>query len=92
MPFFMTTYAYTPDTEARLALRPRHRDWLLSLGETNVLSGPTDAATGVLVFEAPDADAVQALLHRDPFHVGGVVQARTVVAWTPMTGRLVDAL
>lgn len=92
MPYFMTTYSYTPDTETRLRLRPRHRDWLLSLGDTNVLSGPTDAATGILVFEASDASAVHALLDLDPFHAGGVIQGRRTVEWTPMTGRLVDAL
>jgi len=92
MPYFMTTYSYTADTQSRLALRPRHRQWLLSLGDTNVLSGPTDTATGILVFEATDADAVHALLDQDPFHAGGVIRAREVVQWTPMTGRLIETL
>ncbi len=77
---------------SRLPLRPKHRQWLLSLGDTNVLSGPTDTATGVLVFEATDADAVHALLDQDPFQAGGVIKAGKVVQWTPMTGRLIDTL
>lgn len=92
MAYFMTTYSYTADTETRLRLRPAHSEWLRSLGDTNVLSGPTDAATGVLVFEAADAAAVRALLGHDPFHAGGVIDSRRTVEWTPMTGRLLELL
>lgn len=88
----MTTYTYSADTETRVALRPEHREWLNSLGDTNVLSGPTDAATGVLVLEVADAAALDALLDQDPFRAGGVIESRHVVEWTPMTGRLVDKL
>jgi len=44
MPYLMTTYSYIPDTQSRLGLRPRHREWLLSLGDTNVLSATRTAA------------------------------------------------
>lgn len=93
MPYFVATYAYTPDTTTRDAVRPAHREWLASLGDTLVLSGPTDADGAVLVFEAADAAAVEGLLDADPFTVdGGVVASRTVVGWNPVLGRLLPSL
>lgn len=92
LPYFMTTYSYTADIEQRFKLRPQHREWLQSLSTTNVLSGPTDASTGILIFDSPSTEAVLQLLDRDPFHAGGVIHTRQTVEWTPMTGRLIDNL
>ncbi|MGI4896046.1 MAG: YciI family protein, partial [Janthinobacterium lividum] len=80
MPYFVATYAYTPDTASRDAARPEHREWLASLGDTLVLSGPTDAAGAVLVFEAADAAAVENLLDQDPFQAHGIVARREVMS------------
>ncbi|WP_337061283.1 YciI family protein [Kineococcus sp. G2] len=92
MPYFVATYAYTPDTALRDEVRPVHREWLAGLGERLVLSGPTDADGAVLVFEAPDAAAVEALLEQDPFTVRGIVAERRVVGWNPILGRLAGSL
>jgi len=93
VPYFVATYQYTADTETRDVVRPTHREWLADLGETLVLSGPTDADGAVLVFEAADADAVRALLEEDPFALqGGVIAETTVVGWTPVLGRLSSSL
>ncbi|WP_432483042.1 YciI family protein [Kineococcus esterisolvens] len=92
MPYFVATYAYTPDTTARDEVRPVHREWLAGLGERLVLSGPTDADGAVLVFEADDAAAVEALLDEDPFTTGGIVAERRVVGWNPVLGRLAGSL
>ncbi|GAA0308896.1 YciI family protein [Kineococcus aurantiacus] len=92
MPYFAATYAYTPDTQTRDAVRPAHREYLASL-EQLVLSGPTDDDGALLLFEAPDAAAVEALLDADPFHLDGrVVGSRRVVGWNPVLGRLKSAL
>lgn len=92
MPYFVATYAYTPDVDARDAVRPAHRAWLGAL-DSLVLSGPTDADGAVLVFEGTDAAAVEALLDEDPFATDGrIVGSRSVVGWTPVLGRLSSAL
>jgi uncharacterized protein YciI len=93
VPFFVVTYAYTPDSAARDEVRPTHRAWLASLGDTLVLSGPTDADGAFLVFEADGVAAVEALVDADPFVVDGrVVARRDVVGWNPVLGRLIDHL
>ncbi|WP_432543496.1 YciI family protein [Kineococcus sp. SYSU DK002] len=92
MPFFAATYAYTPDTAARDAVRPVHREYLASLPEL-VLSGPTDDDGALLLFEAADAGTVEALLDADPFVLDGrVVAQRRVVGWNPVLGRLSSSL
>jgi uncharacterized protein YciI len=91
--YFVVTYQYTADTDTRDTVRPVHREWLGDLGDTLVLSGPTDADGAVLVFEAADADAVRAILAEDPFALqGGVIADSTVVGWTPVLGRLSSSL
>ena len=92
MPYFVATYAYTSDSAARDEVRPVHREWLSTLGDALVLSGPTDADGAVLVFEAADAAAVEGLLDQDPFHDSGIVASRAVVGWNPVKGRLLPAL
>ena len=92
MPYFVATYAYTPDTARRDEVRAEHRRWLADLGERLVLSGPTDADGAVLLFEDEDATAVDTLLEQDPFVLAGVVAERRVVGFTPVLGRLRDAL
>ena len=92
MPYFVATYQYTADSDTRDTVRPTHREWLGHLGETLVISGPTDADGAVLVFEAADADAVRAILAEDPFALqGGIIAETTVAGWTPVMGRLHDA-
>ncbi|ABS05605.1 YciI family protein [Kineococcus radiotolerans] len=93
MPFFVVTYAYTPDSAARDEVRPTHRAWLASLGDILVVSGPTDADGAFLVFEGADAAEVGAVVDADPFVTDGrVVGSRTVVGWTPVLGRAKDRL
>lgn len=92
MPFFAVTYAYSADLSARDAVRPVHRQYLASLDEL-VLAGPTDDDGAVLLFEAADVTAVEALLDADPFHLDGrVITSRAVVGWNPVLGRLQPSL
>ncbi|MFB9376908.1 YciI family protein [Kineococcus gynurae] len=91
MPYFVVTYAYSADTARRDEVRPAHRDFLGTVGSL-VLSGPTDDDGAVLIFEDADAAAVEATLDADPFVAEGLVEQRTVRGWTPVKGRLLDAL
>ena len=90
MPFFVATYEYTADLDARLAVRPRHREFLRGLSPL-VASGPTDADGAVLIFDADSAEAVTALLDADPFQVEGFIRERKVVGWTPVMGHWVES-
>lgn len=91
MPLFIATYEYTGDTDARLLVRPRHREFLRGLGASLVVSGPTDAEGAVMIFEGASADEVGSRLDGDPFVQEGFVGERRVVGWTPVLGRLVES-
>lgn len=91
MPFFIASYRYTGDTDARLLRRPQHREFLKALGPTLVASGPTDDEGAFLIFDAASADAVAALLDGDPFRQEGFVGERRVVGWTPVLGHWVES-
>ena len=87
MPFFITTYAYTGDADARLAVRPVHRKFLAGLGDSLVASGPTDDGGAVLVLDAGSAEEAAALLDDDPYRAGGFIGSRSVVGWDVVLGR-----
>lgn len=91
MPFFIASYEYTGDIDARMLVRPRHREFLSGLGSTLVASGPTDADGAILIFDAATADEVEALLDADPFMLEGFIGERRVVGWTPVLGRWVES-
>jgi uncharacterized protein len=91
VPFFIASYEYIGDDDARQAVRPRHREFLAGLGATLVASGPTDATGAILIFEAGSADEVTQLLDADPFKVEGFIGERRVVGWTPVLGRWVES-
>ncbi len=87
MPLFLVRYDYTDDTEARDSLRPTHRAWLASLGDTIPGSGPTADNGAALVFQGESTEDVVALTDKDPFVIAGLVAERTVVEWTLVNGR-----
>lgn len=76
-----------PDIAARRdALRPRHRDWVVSGGDglARVLTGAAlwsdeGAAIGNFgVLEAADKARARAFAEGDPFHTGGIVRQVTL--------------
>ncbi len=91
MPFFVASYEYTEDVDARLLARPRHREFLRGLSPTLVASGPTDAEGAILIFDATSAEEVATLLDADPFQREGFIRERRVVGWTPALGHWVES-
>ena len=80
---------YIADADKVNAHRPAHRAYLTSLVEKDQLfaSGPFDDAPGALiVYEAPDAAAAEALLKADPFHAAGVFVRWTIRPWKVVFG------
>lgn len=87
---FAVHYSYGPE-EQQAQHRPEHRAYLSSLLEQGSLlaSGPyTDdsAAGALLIVEAEDSAAVQALLDQDPMMIHGVVTAHEIREWNVVLG------
>lgn len=81
---FATTivYANDPDTIARV--RPTHREYLTALKEQGKLwaSGPFEDDSGALIiYEADDQRAAEALIENDPFNKAGVFESYTMRPW-----------
>ncbi|MFP5346680.1 MAG: YciI family protein [Actinomycetes bacterium] len=86
MPYFLVSYRYTGDVDARMRVRPAHREFLAQ--QQNLLaSGPTDDGGAVLVLEAACSEEVETLLDDDPIARHGFVGTRSVVAWDVVLGR-----
>lgn len=77
--------AMEPGDERRLAVRPEHRDYvheLFARGQIR-MSGPLAGDAGaILVYEAPDHAAAQALVDADPYTREGVVREVSLREWT----------
>lgn len=81
---FALVLEFGPDTEGRLATRPRHREYLRSLLEQGklVTSGPWVDDTGALiVYEAADEAEARALVAADPYTEAGVVARSELKEW-----------
>lgn len=79
MAVFVLELAFDQDEEARLAVRPSHREYLKVLFDSGalVMSGPlADDSGALLVYEAPDAGAVEAIVAADPYTNSGGVRTR----------------
>ena len=90
MPFFIVTMRH-PDLAGWRAHRDAHGEYLDSLVKQGVLraSGPiTDDSVraGGLIMMAPDRDALDSILGRDPFMIAGIVEDLQVHAWDPIFG------
>ena len=95
MAVFAVTYTYSPDADRLAEFRPEHRAFLGGLNEAGsvIVSGPLpadDGGTGgaLIIVDAPDADAVTALLDADPLHREDLVAERVVREWIPVIGSL----
>jgi uncharacterized protein len=96
MALYAVIYDWAGDPEARLPVRPEHREFLGTLidrGEL-IVSGPLSGAlTGALfILNATSAEAAAEALRADPFQAGGFVSNVHVSEWTPMTGPLAEQL
>jgi uncharacterized protein YciI len=85
------TYTYAPNSdEARNELRPSHVEFLQGLFDSGILrvSGPTGegiAPGALLILEAEDRAAADAILDGDPFFKAGLV-SRNSFEWKTYFG------
>jgi len=81
---FVALLTFGPGREARLSVRPRHREYLTSLLERGKLiaSGPfADDQGALLIYEAENRDEAQALLDADPYTAAGVLAGVEIREW-----------
>ncbi|MGI9504257.1 MAG: YciI family protein [Geminicoccaceae bacterium] len=81
--------------ETRLKARPEHLDYLKSLGDRIKVGGgmlnEDDQPLGsLLIVEADDQDAVDALLKDDPYSKAGVFERVDIRPWRPALGSWLD--
>jgi uncharacterized protein YciI len=78
--------------ETRLATRPVHLDYLndfkLVKAAGPLLSDAGDPIGSLLIVEADDKAAVQALLDNDPYTAAGVFESTEIQAWRVGVGSL----
>lgn len=83
MPHFLVEYREVGNPEAREALRPEHIAYRKGLGRAMALAGPLlDAndkpAGSVVIVEAADQGAAEALAAADPYVGAGVMECVSV--------------
>ena len=82
---FAVTLNFADDTETRHSVRPTHREYLKTLLDAGSLvqSGPfTDDSGALLIYEAADLPAAEALLAADPYTLnGGIIASSTIKEW-----------
>lgn len=81
---FALILEFGPDSETRLATRPRHREYLQKLLAEGKLveSGPwVDDSGALLIYEAADEAEARALIAADPYTAAGVAARSTLKAW-----------
>ena len=86
---FAVTYFYDQArTEAVVAARPKHREFLRGLYAAGQLlaSGPTDDGNALLIVRAEDANGALALLDPDPMREAGVITDRNARGWNAVIG------
>ena len=72
------------DDERRLAIRPRHREYLRSLLDQGklVASGPwADDSGALLIYEATDEAEARTLIERDPYTEADVLAGVELRQW-----------
>ena len=82
---FAVVLEYDPTDPKIAEFRPAHRAYLAGLQSEGklVLSGPFDANTGgMIVYDVPTREDVEAIVAADPFRVNGVIRRYQVHQWT----------
>jgi uncharacterized protein len=91
MAYFAVELVFTADTEARVAVRAAHREYLAGLLEKGVLvvSGPWTSDTGaLLIYRTADEAELREVIEHDPYSEAGdaVVAQMRITEWNPVIG------
>jgi uncharacterized protein YciI len=94
MALYVLEWCFPAERDARLAVRPRHRDFLERLRSEGrlVAAGPwSDESGALIILVAEHVEEVERLLEADPYVREGVAGARRLHEWRPITGGTIDA-
>ncbi|MFT2017680.1 YciI family protein [Streptomyces sp. 796.1] len=89
MSVFVVEFEYNVDRAERQRVHPDHAAYLKDLTERGALlaAGPLPADnTGLLVYEAADRAALDAILSEEPYAKAGFIAATRVREWSPGKG------
>jgi uncharacterized protein len=89
MPLYALEWTFPAERDARLAVRPRHREFLQRLQEQGrlVAAGPWSDDSGALILlVAESVDEVEQWLAEDPYVIEDVGGERRIREWTPFFG------
>jgi uncharacterized protein YciI len=91
MPIYMIEYAYDGRTEERMSHRPDHLNYLNGLVDKGVMLAfgrfDDDGEPGALLMvKAESPDAVEEVVHLDPYVVAGLVPSHRVRRWAGVWG------
>jgi uncharacterized protein YciI len=89
---FAVEFVYGPDRDGRMAVRPKHREYLGTLVERGVLqlSGPYADDTGaLLIFKVADEAELKGILAADPYADANVLAETRVHEWNALLGTLI---
>ncbi len=81
---FVSIITFSTDTEKRLEIRPKHREYLAQLLEQGKLheSGPfTDDAGALIIYEAADEAEARAIIAADPYAGTGIIADNQLREW-----------
>lgn len=87
MPFFAIHCIDRPDAdELRAATRKSHLAHVAALGDALLVAGPLLRADGramgsLMIADFEDRDGAVAFAARDPYHLAGLFESRSVTAW-----------
>ncbi|GAC1320574.1 MAG: hypothetical protein NVSMB16_15740 [Acidimicrobiales bacterium] len=95
MTTFVVTYSHPDEAGWHEHLGP-HVDWLAAEVEAGRLraSGPfvgSDVRSAMLIIDAEDRSALDAMIATDPFHIAGLIEGMTITEWDPIFGALAPA-
>lgn len=97
MAYFAVELVFSPDSESRLEIRPKHREFLTEQTEAGalVMSGPWVSDTGaLLIYRAEDEAAARHIVEHDPYAAdgAGVIAQMRITEWRPVSGQLAKHL
>jgi uncharacterized protein YciI len=81
---FVSIITFSTDLEKRLAIRPKHREYLTKLLEEGKLheSGPfADDAGALIIYEVADEAEARAIIDADPYSGTGVIADLQLREW-----------
>ena len=84
---YVVELRFDKDNEKRLAVRPRHREYLGMMFEQGKLfmSGPwSDDSGALLIYEVEDEAEVRAILAADPYTAAEVYSLVALREWRPI--------